>query len=38
MLLSFIKLCLLTWLINNVAMLFVVGYLSLDVIGYEDSK
>ena len=33
-----IKLWLLTWLVNYVAMLLVVFQLSCDVIGYEDSK
>ena len=32
-----IKLWLLTWLVNDVAMLLVVCQLSRDVIGYEDS-
>ena len=33
-----IKLWLLTWLVNYVALLLVICQLSHDVIGYEDSK
>ena len=33
-----LKLWLLTWLVNQVAMLLVVWQLSRDIVGYEDSK